>query len=257
MADLKAVVQHVPEFNSWNHAERIKFFAWFLHFHEKKERFTSQDIGRCFDLLSEPQPSSISPFLASMANKKPPEAMRDAKGNYQLVRTVREDFDKKYGKRAISIQVEQSLIDLPNQVPDLAEKDFLVEAIICYTQGAFRAAIVMTWNLAYHHLLNFIRTHHLAAFNAAYPLVLKGKHATAKVPVIAAYDDFAVDLKESEVIKIAKSANAITNDQFNLLEPKLKRRNSAAHPSSMKLGQLQAEEFIKDLVDNIILALKI
>ena len=70
-------------------------------------------------------------------------------------------------------------------------------------------------------------------------------------------DDFSVDLKESEVLEIAKAANAITNDIYKVLEPKLGRRNSAAHPSSVTIGPLQMEEFIDDLVTNVILKLTI
>jgi hypothetical protein len=66
-----------------------------------------------------------------------------------------------------------------------------------------------------------------------------------------------VDLKESEVLAIAKSANAISNDVFKVLESKLGRRNSAAHPSSVAIGQLQAEESINDLVTNVVLKLTI
>ena len=43
----------------------------------------------------------------------------------------------------------------------------MTEALTCYRDRAFRATIVMTWNLAYDHLLNWIMANHLARFNAA------------------------------------------------------------------------------------------
>jgi hypothetical protein len=42
------------------------------------------------------------------------------------------------------------------KISDEAERLFLTEAISCLRAKAFRATIVMTWNLAYDHLLNWI-----------------------------------------------------------------------------------------------------
>jgi hypothetical protein len=115
------------------------------------------------------QPSSTSPFLASMEKKKPKELLRD-KGGYCLEHSLRERMTAKYGQRKITVQVTKMLTDLPARVPDVAEREFLDEALICYRSGAFRAAIVMTWNLAFDHLLNFILKHHLAGFNKQWPI---------------------------------------------------------------------------------------
>jgi hypothetical protein len=68
-------------------------------------------------------------------------------------------------------------------------------------------------------------------------------------------DDFGDMLKESEVIRIAKSATIISNDVAKILDEKLGRRNSAAHPSGVRIEQLQAEDFIDDLVKNVVLKL--
>jgi hypothetical protein len=31
MTDLGELVNRIPEYSTWNHMEKIKFFAWFLH----------------------------------------------------------------------------------------------------------------------------------------------------------------------------------------------------------------------------------
>jgi len=126
------------------------------------------------------------------------------------------------------------------------------EALKCFEVGAFRAAIVMTWNLAYHHFCDFILTKRLSDFNARWPAVFQGHHSKG-AKAIAKMDDFGDLLKESEVIRIAKSASIISNDVARILDDKLGRRNSAAHPSGVKIEQLQAEEFIDDLVKNVVL----
>ena len=70
---------------------------------------------------------------------------------------------------------------------------------------------------------------------------------------IAKMDDFADELKESEVIAICASARIITGDMQNVLNVGLRRRNTAAHPSSLHITQLQAEAHIEDLVQNFVL----
>lgn len=254
--ELTLITKAVPGFHGWSHADKIRFFAWFLHSKLKENRFSGSDIAKCYSVLEIEKPSSISPFLADMGNRKPKELLRDA-GGWYMPSTLRDSYESKYGQRAITVEVMKLLKDLPAKVPNVAERDFLGEALICFENGAFRAAIVMTWNLAYSHLLEFILKHHLAAFNNKYQVMFPGKWAKAKAAPVSNYDDFAVDLKESEVLEIAKAANAINNDVYKVLEPKLGRRNSAAHPSSVAIGQLQAEEFIQDLALNVVLKLVI
>jgi hypothetical protein len=48
------------------------------------------------------------------------------------------------------------LLELPAKIPDLAERSFLDEGLRCLRCKAFRASIVMTWNLAYDHLCRYI-----------------------------------------------------------------------------------------------------
>lgn len=59
-------------------------------------------------------------------------------------------------------------------------------------------------------------------------------------------------LKEAEVIAIAKDAGIIAEDIWKILEEKLGKRNSAAHASSVIIGQLQADALIDDLVKNVV-----
>jgi hypothetical protein len=254
MADLDDLVGRVPEFSKWSHAEKIKFLTWFLHTYRDKERVTGTEIGHCYDSLHEERPSAISPFLTAMEKKNPKEAIRDSAG-YRLVKGVRDQFDAKYGQRGTTVKVEKLLADLPGKIPDRAESDFLSEALICFHNGAFRAAIVMTWNLTFFHLCTYVLNRKLADFNTEYPKRFAGLHRKAKAPTIVNYEDFASDLKESEVVEICRSANIITKEQFNALDRQIGRRNSAAHPSTTVITVLQAEEFIHDLVTNVVLTI--
>ena len=246
---LQNVLSNITDFSTWTHVQKIRFFAWHLHSYRNQERFNQADIRACYDELYLDKPSNVSSYLAQLRDRKPKEVVQDKRG-YYLVRQVREKFQLEYGQRQTAIQVEQLLLELPDKVSDLAEQVFLQEAIACFRCGAFRAAIVMSWNLAFDHLCNYVMKSHLTAFNTQLPI----KYPKSRITAIATRDDFN-ELKEFEVIEVCKSARIISGNLQKILQEKLKRRNIAAHPSSEVILQFQAEDFITDLVNNVVLKL--
>jgi hypothetical protein len=138
-------------------------------------------------------------------------------------------------------------------VPDLAEQNFLAEAIKCYRVEAYRACVVMTWNLAYSHLLHWILkdAKRLASFNTA----IARRYPKKGSLQIGKYDDFSEELKESEVIEICSNASLIGSNATKILREKLGKRNTAAHPSSVVVVQSQADDVVTDLVNNVVLPL--
>jgi hypothetical protein len=247
---LEEVVRSITGFSTWKHADKIKFFAWFLHSQGGRDRFTPSDMRACYDSLSLEQPSDVNPFLIAMLNRKPKEVLKDARG-YVLEARIREPFETRYGYRAATIQVDRLLSELPTKIPNLAERDFLKEALICFRYKALRAAIVMTWNLAYDHLCDYVLTKKLAEFNAQLPR----SFPRADISVITNKDDFS-ELKESQVMQVCRSANITSKDMHKVLKEKLDRRNTYAHPSTLTLAPQTAEEYIIDLVNNVVLMLK-
>jgi hypothetical protein len=140
---------------------------------------------------------------------------------------------------------------LPERVPQLAERTFLEEALACYKAHAFRATTVMVWNLAFDHVLRWLLADpvRLAEFNKA--LVIRYPRKTV---TIAQFQDFD-QLKESEVIDVCRSGELISKEVCKILRAKLDRRNAAAHPSLVVIGEFQASDAISDLVDNVVLRL--
>ena len=94
--DLNEFVCHIDGFLTWQHVDKIKVFAWYLHTHRQMTRFSGTDIRDCFRDTGIAGPSSTSPFLNDLANRKPPLLLRDG-GGYHLERTLREQLDAKYG----------------------------------------------------------------------------------------------------------------------------------------------------------------
>jgi hypothetical protein len=246
---LDQLVQSVPNFSSCSHSDKVKLFGWYLHTECGKERFVQSDIRGCYDELHLQHPANISSYFTSLGNTKPKQILKDSRG-YYLEKRVREQFDKRHGQRSATVIVHKLLTDLPSKVPNLQERTFLDEAITCFRHGAFRAAIVMAWNLAFDHLCNYVFAAHLVAFNTQLPK----SYPKASISSIATRENFA-ELKEFDVLQVCKSAGIITNDVFKIMREKLDRRNTAAHPSSVVITQLQAEDFITDLVNNVVVKL--
>jgi len=186
-----------------------------------------------------------------MLSRRPKEVLRDSRG-YALEKRVRDVLETKYGQRSATIQVEQVLKELSAKVPNSAERTFLDETLICYRHKAFRAAITMAWNLAYDHLCEYVIRDpaRFSAFNVQLPR----SYQRARISAITKKDDFS-ELKESEVIQVCRSANIITNDVYKILNEKLGKRNTYAHPSSVIAFPQTAEEIILDLVNNVVLKL--
>jgi hypothetical protein len=248
---IEDVVRSVPAFGTWSHSDRIRFIGWYLHVHEGLAYFEIAHFRRAYESMSLAQPSNFSQLLNQLVQQK--HMLKNAKG-IALERRVREKFDSRYGQRPTTVEVTKLLAELPLKIPQLAERDFLDEAIKCFRCGAFRAAIVMTWNLAYDHFVDWVLKNHITAFNVQWPISFQKDYAKARILAISKRDDFS-ELKESQVIQICRSAGLITGDVKNMLEEKLEKRNSAAHPSNMAFTQVQAEAFIDDLVRNIVLKL--
>jgi hypothetical protein len=150
------------------------------------------------------------------------------------------------------VHVDKLLSDLPAKIRIPAEKGYLEEALICFRQKAFRAAVVMSWNLAFDHLCEFVLKDQsrIASFNIQLPK----SFPKADMKFVSNRDHFT-ELQESQVLQVCKSANIISDSVHKILKEKLTRRNIAAHPSETVTSQPTAEEFINDLVENVVLKL--
>jgi hypothetical protein len=144
--ELRELVEQAKGFDTFPPREAIRLFAWHLHTNKGKEFFDNAAIRACYGELHLAAPN-VAIYLPRLAASKPPDLVK-VKGGYKLERSVRANLDAKYGVHRSVVQISKLLGDLPGKVPDLAEKNFLAEAIKCYRVEAYRACVVMTWNLA-------------------------------------------------------------------------------------------------------------
>jgi hypothetical protein len=248
--ELRELVQQVEEFDALPPREKIRLFGWHLHTNKGKSSFDNGAIRGCYDELHL-APPNVAQYLSRLAESRPPDLVK-VKDGYKLERSVRTVLDAKYGVHHSVVHVSKLLADLPSKVPTVAEKTFLIEAMKCYRVEAYRACIVMAWNLAFDHLLNWILndTTRLCAFNSA----ITKRYPKRTGIVISNQDHFEV-LKEFEVIEICQTASLTSKNIIDILREKLKKRNAAAHPSQVIFVQSQADDVVTDLTNNVVLAL--
>jgi hypothetical protein len=222
----------------------VEAFAWYLHEVKQKARLTSADIGPCFDAVHVRRPSNIASVLSKLCDKKPTRLIKDS-GGFRLSSDARRQIGALLPVRASSVKTTRELNDLLVKITDPVQKTFLTETLLCFKHQAYRAAVVMAWNLAYSDLIERILVNHMTAFNAHV-----GTH-NFKRPV-ANRTDFE-DLREGQVLTLARNAHILGKESYKTLDEKLGKRNTAAHPSNVVVNAATAEEMIFDLVQNIIL----
>lgn len=223
--------------------------AWFEEARLNRPNFDAAHMRQCFRSAGV-DPPDLSVYLPRLASKKPPQLVKERAG-YRLAATVRRALDTKLGGDPTAIAVAKALTDLPAKIPDLAEREFLAEALSCYRVRAFRASVVMTWNLAYDHLVRwvFADANRLASMNSG----IATKYPKKNLTLVVVED--AEELKESEFLEAARIAKILDKNTSQILKEKLGRRNMAAHPSRVSITQHSADDMITDLVANVILKL--
>jgi hypothetical protein len=242
LAELK---EAIPGLADKSHSDRIKIFGWWMHVHRSKPSFTGADITQCYTQLHFSGPRSFGAYIKQLVDKK--ELLKAGSG-YKLENKIREKLDAAYGKPEITIKVTNLLTSLADTIPDMTERDYYKEALICYKYGSLRAAVVMTWNIAFSHLCDHVLAKRLADFNARWPLTYPGK----KPRTITVFDDFNDQLRESEVLTICRDAGIISKNIYNIMHTCLGKRNAAAHPNAVVIDSAQTDAFISELIKNVV-----
>ena len=245
LAELKQII---PGLADKSHYDKIKIFGWWLHVHQSKASFTGADITKCYSQLHFSAPSSFGAYIKQLVGRK--HLLKTGAG-YKLENKIREQLDAAYGKPEITRKVTNLLTGLADTIPDMAERDHYKEALICYKYGSLRAAVVMTWNIAFSHLCDHVLAKRLTDFNSRWQLSHPGANKK-KTLAIATFDDFHEHLKESEVLLICRDAGIIGKNVYNIMHACLGKRNAAAHPNAIVIDSVQADAFISDLIENVV-----
>jgi hypothetical protein len=245
----------IPEADSLSPAKLIDYFVYFLTVIEGCDYVQPSNVEACFDLSRLKKYSNISAYLSknSMAKKGRSPKFIKTKHGYNLERRSKLEIQKSLHKGPARIETSHLLRGLLPKLTSTEEQAFLQEAIDCYEISARRAAIVLVWILAIHHLYSYIFDIELTAFNTA---LAKNTDKRIKITAIKKLDDFT-EIPEGKFIELCRTATIISNDVRKILEEKLGVRNTSAHPSGVTVSDVKTTDFIIDLVDNVILKYKI
>lgn len=128
--------------------------------------------------------------------------------------------------------------------------DYLAEAVKCYENGIYRAAILMTWAATIQHLFSSISGHKtgLKEFEKAN---FKRFGTSKGYKEIRKIDDLLY-FKEFDIVQLAEEAGMINRNARVMLHDNLKIRNLCGHPTQYAPGREQAVVFIENLILNII-----
>lgn len=246
MSSVADFARSAPGFYRSTAVEQLLVLAWFAEARQQRASFDGAYMRQCFRDAGIDAPD-MSVYLPRLAGKKPPQLVKE-KGGYRLAGAIRRALDTRLGGDPTTVAVTKALTDLPARVPDLAEREFLTEAINCYRVRAYRATVIMAWNLAYDHLVRWVLadTGRIASMNTG----ISTKYPKRNLS-LAKHED-ADELKESEFIEAARTGKLLDKNTAQILREKLGRRNMAAHPSRVAITQHSADDMITDLVTNVI-----
>lgn len=247
---LEAFLLKVPAYQEMASSEMIDYFTYFLTVIEENSAVQPSDIDACFSLTRLDKYSNISSYLSKNSKKnkgKKPKFIK-AKDGYCLERSRQLEVQKNLHDGPAKIETSHLLRSLLSKLSDKNEQLFLQEAIECYEIGAKRASIVLVWILSIHHMYNYIYSNELKAFNS---VLAKNKDKRVKITKVSKIDDFS-DIPEGKFIELMRSAKIISNDVRKILDAKLGIRNTCAHPSGVTVSEVKTNDFIIDLIDNLV-----
>lgn len=140
--------------------------------------------------------------------------------------------------------IEHNLHRHLKSLSDPKRKNFLQEAVRCFDEKLYRAAIVLSWSGA-THVLRELCFDNRAAFNAA------GKSRFPKnfKPVVS-FNDFE-RIKESDLLQLTEDAKLIGKTEKQELLARLQQRNAAGHPNTLRLTEAMCAAHLESLLENV------
>ncbi len=189
--------------------------------------------------------SRLSSYLSEKTKKQGGQKPRyiKLKAGYSLQRSHSVFLQQSFLGRPAVRHLAPSLRGTLAAIGDPAVKAYLEEAIGAFEHGHQRAALILTWCVAYGLFRDWLFRNHLAALNSA--------TSGWKVPfAISKLEDFQ-ELTESTVIDTARKCGAISREQNKTLRQLLDQRNSYAHPTSKLITPATVEAYIEIVIREV------
>lgn len=148
MKELETFIEKVEGFDELSASSKIDFFAYFLLIDRKKDGFTPNDIGECFDALHYARYSNIPAYLTKNATGRGKKFLKKAGGRYYIERPYKQVLDGKVGMPALPSRVHSDFF--PIELFDNT-RGYLVslanQALMSYNKGIYDGCSVLTRKL--------------------------------------------------------------------------------------------------------------
>jgi len=251
-SSVKFYYESIPDVEDIKDSKLIEAFGYYLQVELQYEYFKPSIIDTCFDACDLPKVSWTRVHL-NKCSKGKGQLFIKSKDGYKLARSTIRYWEELLAHATPKAQTNRVLEELSTKFPNGTEKKFFEEVLQCYRIDAPRVTVVMMWILAVDHLYRYILKHKLVEFNAA---LAANKDRRIKITEVSIRDHFT-EIPEGKFIELCRGAKIITNDVQKILNEKLGTRNSSAHPSGIVITSTKVNDFIEDLVVNVILKFKI
>lgn len=130
------------------------------------------------------------------------------------------------------------------KISDTQIQSFVDEAIRCYEQEYYRAAVVLSWVGAVSILYKHVIANELSNFNS------EARKRSPKWKDAKKSDDLA-RMKEYDFLQILEAISVIGKNVKGELENCLALRNGCGHPSSLVVGESRVSAHIEILILNV------
>lgn len=140
---------------------------------------------------------------------------------------------------------------LRSHLPGIADADarsFVEQAIGCFENRFYRAAVVLSWVGAVAVLYDFVLVNTLAPFNAEAQLRASARNQTWKAA--KSRDDLAL-MGENDFLQILEKLSVIGKSVKTELEGCLRLRNGCGHPNSLQIAEHRVASHIELLMLNV------
>ncbi len=241
---LDAAVRRAPNFSTWGHVDKIRFFCWHLQSNSGFGAVRPADVARCYDELKLKPPSSIGPFFDLLRRRQPTEMSKEADG-CRLEARVLEEFDVAYGRD--TAPRASDLEEIVESVADARRRKYLDETLVCFRAGAYRAAVVMAWNLAREVLREqLVATHAGRVAEAATDAARSG---VAKESA----DDDLKELTDRQLLNACEQAAVISKSDRHRLTRRLDECDVAVKLSAAAIMPAVAEDLVRSALEDVVL----
>lgn len=216
-----------------------------------------KEIRDAFEQACQPLPSNISQVLSDLHKRKLINKTTKS-GNYSLTIAGKdlivkkaEEARVKFGDE-VTVTVQEISESLHKKVLDIADQDerrYIEEAIRCLHPPvlAFRAAVLMGWTAAVHHLRKKVECIGFNNFNITFQKI----YPQSKKKSANHFDDLE-DYKDIELLEVCEKLHVYDKAVKKLLQHWLDLRNGCSHPTYVIPEIYIVKAFFEEIIEYVL-----